>query len=92
MDVWLLQLVVKRRARWRTRKGVRWGLGERMVERALTSCEFRRLKQVLQLSSELGQKVREEIRSTMGGRSRSEALTVGDVEGLSVGGCQPMTA
>ena len=28
----------------------------------------------------------------MGGKNRSEALTVGDVEALSVGGCQPMTA
>ena len=59
-------LEVKRRARWRTRKGVRWRPGEGPVERALTSCEFGQLKQVLQLSSELGQKARDEIRGMIG--------------------------
>ena len=59
-------LEIKRRARWRTRKGVRWRMGEGIVERALTSCEFRQLKQVLQLSSVLHQKARDEIRSMMG--------------------------
>ena len=71
---------------------MRWRLGEGMVERALTSREFRQLKQVPQLSSELLQKARDEIRGTMGGKNRSGTLTVGDVEVLSVGGCQPMTA
>ena len=37
-----------------------------MVEWALTSCEFRQLKQVLQLSGELPQKARDGIRGMMG--------------------------
>ena len=45
---------------------MRWRLGEGLVERALTSCEFRRLKQVLQLSSEWHQKARDDIRGVMG--------------------------
>ena len=45
---------------------MRWRLGEGIVGRALTSCEFRQLKQVLQLSSELHQKARDEIRGMMG--------------------------
>ena len=55
-------LEVKRRARWITRKGVLWGSGEGPVERVLTSCEFGPFRQALQLSSELGQKARDEIR------------------------------
>ena len=53
-----------------------------MVERALTSCEFRRLKQVLQLSIKLRQKARDEIRGMMGvqGKNRSEVSIVGDVK------------
>ena len=51
---------IKRRAR------VRWRLGEGMVERALTSREFRQLKQVPQLSSELLQKARDEFRGMIG--------------------------
>ena len=85
MDVWLSQLGVKKRARWRTRKGARRRSGERLAERALTSYEFRRVKQVPQLLSELDQKARDEIRGMMGGRNRSETLTVGDVEASSVG-------
>ena len=37
-----------------------------MVQRGLTSCELRQLKQVLQLSSELCQKARDEIQGRMG--------------------------
>ena len=53
-----------------------------MVERALTSCEFRRLKQVLQSSIKLRQKARAEIRGMMGvqGKNGSEVSIVGDVK------------
>ena len=65
------KMIEKRR--WRSsggqvgeRERVCVGDRERDWSRALTSCEFRQLKQVLQLSSELRQKAQDEIRGIMG--------------------------
>jgi len=63
-----------------TRKAVRWSPGEGLVGGALTSCEFRQLKQVLRLASELRQKIQDKSRGMM------------EVKTLFIGGCQPMTA
>ena len=65
---------------------------ERLAERALTTCEFRRLKQVLQLSS-LSDSFPPSYREPHPGLfGPAQALTVGDVEALSVEGCYRMIA
>ena len=86
---------VKRRARWRASKGVRQRPGEGMVKRALTSCEFGKLRQVLQLSSELRQKARDEIEGMMGVKESLEGVDSWRCQGplsTGIGGCQRMPA